>query len=204
MIRTWITTSWRNFLKYKSFSIINICGLSLGIACVIAILLYILDEVSYDRFHEKAERIYQVNSISAYDGSSNRYATTSTPLADAIRSDVPEVEEAARLFGRQATIQVIEADSTLSADKKYFEDNFYFADPSILNIFSFTFLSGDRKNPLVNPNQIILTEKIAVKYFGAVEAAVGKQLLFEGTIPLEVSAVVADHPEQSTHRIELL
>src|SRR5689334_1613779 len=129
MLKTWITTSWRNFLKYKSFSIINICGLSLGIACVIAILLYVLDELSYDKFHAQAENIYQINVTTGYDGSSTRYATTSTPLAEVIDTDVPEVEEVARLFGRQATIQVVDADSTLSADKKYFEDNFYFADP---------------------------------------------------------------------------
>ena len=204
MWKTWITTSWRNFLKYKSFSIINICGLSLGIACLIAILLYVLDEVSYDRFHAKAERIYQVNVTSTYDGSSTRYATTSTPLADAIRSDVTEIEEVARLFGRQATIQVTEADSTLSADKKYFEDNFYFADQAILKIFSFTFLAGDEKTALANPNQIVLTERIAQKYFGSIESALGKQLLFEGTIPLEVSAVIGNHPTQSTHQIELI
>ena len=203
MLKTWIITSWRNFLKHKSFSIINICGLSLGIACLIAVLLYVLDELSYDKFHTKAERIYQINSISGYDGSSNRYATTSTPLADAIRSDVPEVEEAARLFGRQATIQLVDFDS-LSVDKKYLEDNFFFADPSILKIFSFAFLNGDARTALASPNQIILTERIAKKYFGSLEAALGKQLLFEGSIPLEVSAVIADLPIQSTNNIELL
>ena len=146
MLKTWLIAAWRNFLKHKSFSIINISGLSLGIACLISILLYVLDEVSYDRFHDNAARIYQINVTSAYDGSSTRYATTSTPLADAIRSDVPEAEEVARLFGRQATIQVIEGDSTVSADKKYFEDNFFFADPSILKIFSFNFLSWRPKD----------------------------------------------------------
>src|SRR5688572_5789332 len=204
MLKTWLIAAWRNFLKHKSFSIINISGLSLGIACLISILLYVLDEVSYDKFHDKAARIYQVNVTSAYDGSSTRYATTSTPLADAIRSDVPEAEEVARLFGRQATIQVIDVDSTVSADKKYFEDNFFFADPSVLKIFSFNFLVGDPKSALANPNQLVLTERIALKYFDSVEGAIGKQLLFEGTIPLEVSAVVADYPNQSTNRIELL
>jgi putative ABC transport system permease protein len=204
MLKTWLIAAWRNFLKHKSFSIINISGLSLGIACLISILLYVLDEVSYDRFHDNAARIYQINVTSAYDGSSTQYATTSTPLADAIRSDVPDIAMAARLFGRQATMQVIDADSTMSTDKKYFEDNFFFADPSILKIFSFNFLSGDAKTALANPNQIVLTERIAVKYFGTVEAAIGKQLLFEGSIPLEVSAVVANYPDQSTNRIELL
>jgi putative ABC transport system permease protein len=203
MFTTWITTAWRNFLKHKSFSIINVAGLSLGIACMIAVLLYVLDEIKYDRFHDKAERIYQINVTSAYDGSSTRYATTSTPLAEAIRSDISEVEDVARIFGRQATIQVTDADST-SVDQKYFEDNFFFADASILNVFSFTFLHGDRKTALSNSNQIILSRKIANKYFGSTEAAIGRQLLFEGSIPLEVSAVIEDYPEQSSYRIELL
>ena len=203
MLKTGITTAWRNFRKHKSFSIINVSGLSLGIASLIAILLYVLDELSYDKFHQKEDRIYQVNTISSYDGSSTRYATTSTPLADAIRTDVPEVEKTTRLFGRQATIQLVDFDS-LSVDKKYFEDNFFFADPSILKIFSFTFLSGDANTALANPNQIILTERIAIKYFGSVEAALGKQLLFEGSIPLEVSAVIGNFPMQSTNNIELL
>ena len=162
MLKTWLIAAWRNFLKHKSFSIINISGLSLGIACLISILLYVLDEASYDRFHDKAARIYQINVTSAYDGSSTRYATTSTPLADAIRSDVPEAEEVARLFGRQATIQLIEGDSTVSADKKYFEDNFFFADPSILKIFSFNFLVGDPNSALANPNQLVLTNRKSV------------------------------------------
>jgi putative ABC transport system permease protein len=171
---------------------------------VIAILMYVLDELSYDKFHAKAENIYQINVTTGYDGSSTRYATTSTPLAEAIRSDVADIEEVARLFGRQATIQVMDADSTLLSDKKYFEDNFYFADPAILKIFSSTFLSGDQKSSLANPNQVVLTKRIALKYFDSVEAALGKQLLFEGSIPLEVSAVIEDYPDQSTNRIELL
>jgi len=168
MLKTWLIVTWRNFLKHKSFNIINISGLSLGISCLISILLYVIDELSYDRFHDKAEGIYQINVTSAYDGSSTRYATTSTPLADAIRTEVPEAQEVARLFGRQATIQLIDGDSTGPADKKYFEDNFFFADPSILNIFSFNFLAGDSKSALANPNQIVLIERIAMKYFASV------------------------------------
>ena len=155
-------------------------------------------------FMSKADRIYQVNVVTSYDGSQTRYATTSTPLADAVQSDIPAVEAVGRLFGRQATLQVVDGDSTGSADKKYREDNFFFADPAILNIFSFDFLKGNPETALSNPNQIILAERIAIKYFGSIDDAVGKQLLFEGSIPLEVSAVIEDFPDQSSNRIELL
>lgn len=204
MWKTWMVTAWRNFVKHKSFSIINISGLSLGIACLITILLYVSDELKYDRFHSNAPRIYQINAVTRYDETETRYSTTCTPLSEAIRSDIPEVEEAGRLFGRQATLQVLNADSTGATDKKYLEDNFFFADPSILKIFSFDFIKGNGQTALINPNQIILTRKIALKYFGSLDQALGKQLLFEGSIPLEVSAVIEDYPDQSSNKIELL
>ncbi len=204
MWKSWILTAWRNFRKHKFFALINVAGLSLGIAGLVAILLYVLDELKYDRFHANADRIYQINVTTRYDGSETRYSTTSAPLAAAIRSDVPEVEEAARLFGREATIQLMDADSVLVADRKFRESNFYLADPQILNLFTFRFLKGNRTTALTTPNQIILTERIALKYFGSLDAALGKQIMFEGTIPLEVSAVVENYPDQSTTPIELL
>lgn len=204
MWTTWIITAWRNFRKYKSFSLINISGLSLGLACVIAILLYVLDELKYDRFHSNIDRIYQINVNTTYDGSQTRYSTTSAPLAEAIRLDVQDIERVTRFYGRQATIQLMDTDSTTIADKKYHENNFVLADPEVLEIFSFKFLKGNKLTALNNPNKVILTERIALKYFGSIDNALGKQLLFEGKIPIEVSAVIENYPDQSSIHIELI
>ena len=204
MWKTWTLTAWRNFLKHKTFSLINVCGLSLGIACFIAILLYVFDEFKFDAFHTNADRIYCVNVSTSYDGSLTRYSTTSTPLAEVLRTDIKAIETAARLFGRQATMQVIESDSAASSDKKYRENNFYLADPSILKVFSFEFLKGNAQAALQNPNELIISRKIAVKYFGSIDKALGKQLMFEGSVPLQVVGVFEDYPVQSSNIIELV
>lgn len=204
MIRFLIITAWRNFIKHKSFSLINITGLSLGICCVTAIFMYVVDDFSFDRFHSNSNRIYRVNSTTHFNGGESRYSTTSTPLAEAIRNDVPEVEQAARLFNRQATLQVLNNDSTTLSEKKYKEDHFYFADPEVLNILTFTFLKGNAATALANPNQLIINRKIANKYFGSIDNALGKLIQLEGMIPLVITAVIEDYPAQSHVQIEII
>ncbi|MCW5909761.1 MAG: ABC transporter permease [Cyclobacteriaceae bacterium] len=204
MWKTWILTAWRNYSKYRFFSILNLAGLSLGMACLLAIVLYVRDEFQYDKFHENAARIYRVNAITDFGGQQTRYATTSTPLAEAIRSDIADVEEVARIFNRQATIRLTDEDSIAVRDKKYLENNFYFADPEVLRILSFSFINGNKASALVNPNQLVICRTIAEKYFGSAETALGKQVLFEDSIPLAVAAVFEDLPDQSSFPIEML
>lgn len=200
---SWLLTAWRNFIKHRAFSIINVGGLSLGIASFIAIILYVIDEFSYDAFHERAGQIYRLNAITSYDGAITRYSTTSTPLADAIRQDIQQVQAVSRLFWRQATMQVYSADSTIQ-NEKFRENNFFFADPDILKVLSFKFISGSRTEALSNPNKVIVTRKIAEKYFTSASLALGEQLLYEASIPLEVAAVIEDLPAQSSYPIEIL
>jgi putative ABC transport system permease protein len=204
MFTRWMLTAWRIFIKYRSFSIINVIGLSLGMACLTAIFLYVSDELSYDRFQQKADRIYRVNSITNFNGNQNRYSTSSTPLAEAIRNDIPDAEQTARLFGRQATLQILSEDSTKVNGRKYKEDHFYLADPELLKIFTFDFLKGNAETALTNPNQLVITRKIAIKYFTSIEQAIGKLIQLEGTIPLVVSAVIEDLPDQSHQPIEII
>jgi putative ABC transport system permease protein len=137
MWKTWIITAWRNYIRYKSFSTLNLAGLSLGIACILSISLFVQDELLYDKFHHNADRIYRINANVTFGGQQTRYATTATPLAEAIRSDIPEAVETARIFNRQATIELVTRDSSSLSDNKYLEDNFFFADPEILGILSF-------------------------------------------------------------------
>ncbi len=200
----WIKTAWRNFLRNKSFSVINIAGLTLGICCVTAIFLHVADDFRYDTYNKNAHDIYRVNSTSHFNGNENRYSTTSTPLAVAIRSDIPGAEQTARMFNRQATLQIVASDSSLIADQKYKEDHFFFADPEALKIFTFTFLAGDQASALSDPSRLIITRKIAQKYFGSVDGAIGKMIQLEGTIPLVVSAVIENIPDQSHLQIDLI
>ncbi len=204
MIHLWIRGAWRNLIRYRTFSVLNIAGLSLGICCVISVFLYVTDDLKFDHFHEKADRIYRVNTISRFNAIENRYSTTSTPLAEAIQPDVPEVERVARLFNREATLQVLSDDGGVVDTKKFKEVHFYFADPSILKILTFSFLKGNPATALSIPQQAIVTRKIAEKYFGSVDEAVGKLLKLEGAIPLVVAAVIENYPEQSHLRIDVI
>lgn len=199
MFSSWLKVWRRSLRRYGMYTIINVTGLSLGICAVVSILVYVLDELSYDRFHALGDRVYRVNTISRFGDAENRYATTSAPLADAIRADLPAVEEAARLFERQATLQV-----QSPAGEKFREDHVYFADPQIFWILSFEFLAGRGPGALANPNQVVISERLALRYFGSIDAATGQELLFEGRVPLTVSAVFRNFPSQSHLEIDAI
>jgi putative ABC transport system permease protein len=200
-IRSAIVRITRRFGMYTA---INIAGLALGLCAVVAIYLYVADELSYDRFHAHLDRIYRINSTSRFAGNENRYPTTGAPLADAIRTDIPAVEYVARTFERQAALQVMQPEDPAQSDIKFREDHFYFADPSILSIFSFEFLAGDASTALQRPDALVVNESTAVRYFGSARAAMGKEFLFEGTLLLTVAGVIADFPSQSHVQIDMI
>jgi putative ABC transport system permease protein len=200
----WFITVWRTFFKYKSFTLLNAGSLLVGIGCFTAILLYVLDELKFDQFHDNASRIYRINVTTSYDGSLTHYPTTSTPLAEFVGRDIPEVEAVARLFGREATFQVMTTDSTLSVDQKFREQNVYFADPSLLQIFSFDLVAGTETTALSNPGNVLLSVTTAEKYFGSVSAAMGKLLMFEATMPMQVSGIFSDWPAQTSNTIDIV
>lgn len=200
----WFVAVWRAFLKYKSFTFLNAGGLMVGIGCFTAIFLYVTDELKFDRFHEHAPRIYRINVTTSYDGSETHYPTTSTPLAEFVGRDIPEVEAVARLFGREATLQVMMTDSSVVADKKFREQNVFFADPALLKIFSFDFLEGNKAAALASPNNVLLSARTAEKYFGSVSAAMNRLLIFEGLIPMQVAGVFSDWTVQSSNTIDIV
>ena len=142
MIANWIQLWLRNLLRFKLYAFINIAGLSLGICAVVAIFVYILDELSYDRFHEKGDRIYRVNTITQFDGNENRYFTTSAPLGEIVKSNIEGLDGVFRLFGRQASFQLIDTKRRPATTDKFREGHFFLSDPSIFKIFSFVFIKG--------------------------------------------------------------
>jgi putative ABC transport system permease protein len=201
MIQSFINTGIRNFRKYRLYAFINIFGLSLGVCTAICIFLYVADELSYDRFHDQGEDTYRVNAIYRYDENETKYSTTSATLAEFIRPEIPEVKHVARVYHRQGSIEVV---GNKTSQKKFREENLYLADPDVFNLFTFTFLKGDATSSLKNPNQVVLSRKTAVKYFDSVDQAIGKELVFEGSVPLTVSGVVEDFPQQSHIRPEVI
>lgn len=201
---TWLAAVGRSMVKHKAFTVVSALGWMLGIGSFIAVLLYVFDELQFDRFHERAALIYRINVTTSYDGTDTRYPTSAAPLAEYVSRDIPDVLMAGRLFEREATLQVLRQDSSLVADQKFRERHFYFADPKVLEMFTFKFIAGNAENALKEPNYIVLSARVASRYFGSPSSAIGKLLMFEGVIPMEVSGVFEDWPPQSSNTIEVV
>ena len=157
MIRNYLKTAFRMMKRQKVYTLLYIIGLSIGMTGCILIILYIQFELSYDRYHEDVTDIYRV----VYDrpGQGNMNATTFGSLAPALMKDVPEVLYASRIRRFEYTIS--------SKDHLFTERNFFFADPQFFDVFSFPLISGNPKTALNEPFSILITEKMAQKYFGS-------------------------------------
>ena len=170
MLRNYIKIALRNLRNQKAYSFINILGLGIGITCCLIILLYIMDELSYDRFHVNADRIFRIVAAASDDGQlTNANGIFGTgPL---LKDDFPEVEEYVRLrkMGQGAKRYIG------YEDRKFYEEWFFFADPTVFTVFSFPLIQGDPERALVEPNSIVITESMARKYFGD-ENPIGKTL----------------------------
>jgi putative ABC transport system permease protein len=159
MIKLLFKTAFRNIRKDLYQTILNIFGLALGFAALLFISTYFFHELSFDKFHEKANRIYRCVAHAKIGGTEEILSNSEITIAAASKNDLPEVEDATRLFyAKYVTVKV--------AGNKYIEDKFWFADANFLQIFDFKLLEGDKKLVLSQPNSIILTEDYSKKYFG--------------------------------------
>jgi putative ABC transport system permease protein len=190
MIKNYFATAWRNIRKHPVFSLVNITGLTVGLAAFWMIALYIANELSYDRYHTNADRIFRVVHHANWDGGSFKLAPTSVPFAEALKRDYPAIKETVR-FDPEGGGNITAGDKNLKAD------DILFTDASVFNIFSYHFLYGDPKTALAAPQQIVLTRSLAEKLFGTAEAAVNKTLYFNKTFPNTVTAVIDDVPVNS-------
>src|ERR1700733_6074921 len=121
MIKNYLKTAYRSLLKNKGFTAINVLGLTLGIATCLLIVFYVMDEMSYDRYNEKADRIYRVNNDIKFGGNDNRYAVAPAPAAMALKADFPEIEQAARMFS-VGGMRVRKGNQILQEDRVFYAD----------------------------------------------------------------------------------
>ncbi|MEP2025881.1 MAG: ABC transporter permease [Reichenbachiella sp.] len=197
MLKNFYLTAIRNLLKHKSYFLINICGLAIGIASFIFISLYILNELSYDKFHSQSENIYRVHVQGQMMGQGMDMAATASPMAQALLSEYPEVEKVTRIKESGAWF-------IGRGNKKFNEDGVLFADSTFFDVFDFKLLSGDEKTALINPRSIVLTESYAKKYFGD-ENPLGQKLTVEqDTIFYTVTGVMADVPDHSHMQFDMM
>ncbi len=191
MFRSYFTVAVRHLNRQKGYSFINVTSLALGIACCLLILIYIRDELSYDRFHDKADRIYRVIAEERQRDQVVRNADVLIPTAKLIQADFPEVEDMVRLVppGNAWMVKY--------GDEGFYERAFYLADASVFDVFDVPLVRGDPRTALRDNEKVVLSESIARKYFGDGDP-IGKILDAEGTFQLEVTGVMRDLPA-NTH-----
>jgi putative ABC transport system permease protein len=201
-IRHFFKIAWRNLLKRKGYSIINIAGLGVGLAICMLIVLFIRQEMNYDQFIDRHKDIYRLVVERRYPGRSTSYSMIPQSYAFTIKAECPEVEAAVRLFNflGGASVQ-FKVD-----DRRFEEKNVLFADSTFFKVFNHPILAGDRNDPLGSPLSVVMTASTAIKYFGSIENAIGKRIIPEGNDPqpLQIQAVCADWPETSHFTFDLL
>ncbi len=191
MFRSYLTIALRNAARNKGSSFINIAGLSVGMACCMLLLLYIADELGYDRFHQKQGQLYRVwQNQQGENGQISTNLITPIPLAEALRRTVPEVKNTARSDGPWNQHLIGYGDKSL---KRYG----HYVDPAFLDLFTFPLRRGDRAAVLAQTNSIVLTESLARALFGAADP-LGKTVRFDNAHDLQVTGMLADLPDNST------
>lgn len=190
MLKSYLTTALRNLSRQKAYTLINISGLAIGLATCMLIMIYIVHELSYDRFFDKQDRIYRVAVNASISGDFLEVAVTSNPMAEAMVNDLPEVLSSTRILpDNQSALFAIEG-------KRFYNEGIYYVDSTFLDIFSYVMVSGDPETALDEPYSIILSQSQADKYFPG-ESAIGKMIRMNDRMSLKVTAVMEDPPDNS-------
>jgi putative ABC transport system permease protein len=189
MFKNYLKLAFRNLWKNKGFSAINILGLASGLAVFLLIVLYVFDEMSYDRYNEKADRIYRIHSDLFFNGTQLSSAQVPEPLALTLKKDYPQIEEMVR-FNNQGDILVKKGNSNIK------DHSAVFADSGFFKVFSVSMIAGDPSTSLNEPNSIVIDETSAKKYFNITDV-VGKTLYVDNSTNCKITGVIKDIPPQS-------
>lgn len=196
MLKNLIKISLRNIVRDKAYSVINVAGLTIGITCSLLLLMYIVDELSYDRYHVKADQLYRIVSDIKEPDDAFTWASTQMPLADELRNNYPEVIHAVRFFDMARDLFKV-------GENEFYESNFKFADSTVFDTFSYTFIAGDPATALDQPLSIVITESIARKYFGDPASALNQAMhANRRQEDFKVTGVIRDVPLNSHFRFD--
>ena len=201
MFRNYLILALRHFSRNKIFTLINTLGLALGMACCFLIIRFIAHEFSYDQFHEHQDRIHRINYHAGFGNSDVTLARIPPPISPLLADYFPEVEHTARLFARDMSVKIKGENNRIL--NNFEVENLYFADSTVLDIFTFNFLSGNPNTALDAPYSLILTEEMATQFFGTSEA-LGRTVYFMDVYPFEVTGVVEAFPSNSHLEFNML
>lgn len=196
MFQNYFKIAIRNLMKHKIYSLISVLGLTIGLTCSMVIMIFVLDEFSYDRFNKKADRIYRLGrEVKSAEGEM-REPLSSAPTAKVLLQDYPEVENVVRLRGMGKPAIRYE-------NKKFYQGKVYYADASVFDVFTCPMIKGDRQKALTKPYSVVITEEMAEKYFGR-ENPMGKILKFNNQYDFIVTGVIENMPENTHRKMNIL
>ncbi|MDA3812718.1 MAG: ABC transporter permease [Candidatus Cloacimonetes bacterium] len=196
MFKNYLKIAYRNIIKQKAYSFINIFGLALGLTACILVGLYIFQDFQYDNYHDNGDNIYRVSLKAILPGGTMHMAQTSAPVAPNLEQNFPEIEKISRIYFSKDDLITYE-------EKKFYEEEIIFADEDFFDIFSYVTLQGDPNKFLKKENSIILSRKMADKYFGT-ENPVGKIINYNNKIDFEVTGVIENVPVNSHFTFDMV
>ncbi|TMI81334.1 MAG: FtsX-like permease family protein, partial [Bacteroidetes bacterium] len=190
MIKNYLKTAFRNLWKNKTYGFLNIFGLAVGVTCAGFIFLWVEDELSYDHNNYKRDQLYQVIENQAYEGKTYTFGATPGLLAVGMKEEIPGIKNTCRMTWGQYTLFSL-------GDKAIYEEGFY-ADSSIFSMFTLPFEQGKKENALTQLHSVVITEKMAKKFFGDDKTIIGKSLKLDNKEDYIVSGVLKDLPENTS------
>ncbi len=196
MLKNYLKIALRNIWKHKGYSFINIAGLAVGLACALFILLWVQDEMSFDRFHAKAKSIYRVEQDQATANGVFHVYVSATAMGPALKAGIPEIKEAVRV-ARPDTLLV------RRGEKAFYENRVAAADPEFFRVFSFPLIRGSADTALVRPGSLVMTQEAARKYFGEADP-IGQTVVINTRHAFTVTAVMKKAPDNSTLRYDMI
>ena len=197
MLHNYLTIALRNLLRYPAYTLINIVGLAIGLAACMLILRYVWDELSYDRYHPHADRIYRVVDDIESAGQTVRTAGSPSGWGPALKRDFPEIELFARVRGTTSTWFI------MHEEQRFYEKKVIWADAALLDMFFIPFVAGDPRTALTEPYSIVISEEMARKYFGD-EEPIGKVLRGDNQLDFTVTGVMRNIPANSHMRPDMI
>ncbi len=196
-MKNFFINAFRNMRKHRGYFILNVGGLAIGLTSFLFITLYVIHELSYDKFHKNYENIYSLKVVGRLAGGVLNQAVTAAPVAQAMLNDYPEVLAATRVNRMGAWL-------IRFGDKKFNEDGVLFADSTFFDVLDFKLLKGDAKTALVRPRSMVLTEEYANKYFGSKDP-MGERIIVEAdTILYTITGIVQNVPDNSHIKFDML
>jgi len=194
ILKNYLKIAARNLVNYKAYSFINVSGLATGMACSFLILLFVKDEINYDRHHKNASRIYRLVTTNI-NSPELGYTLTPTEIAGGIIKESPSLLTGTRIHPAGGLV--------CYRGRCFNEDRFFFADSTVFAVFTFEFIAGNPQTALLQPHSVVITEEMARKYFGA-EESIGKVITFDDSLFLEITGIIKNIPHNTHLKFDFL